>query len=264
MLLAALIAIGGNPWIASAGSYSEDRRCLTMPMREGQAIVWYLYHSGWAVKTKGHLLVFDYWEHGPKSPDDSLSEGFINLAAIAGLHVTVFVTHAHSDHYDPRILQWKKWVRDITYVFGWKATDDPAHVHFVQARSYVDIDRVQVWSVPHALDGIPESAFLVRTDGLTIFHAGDHGTCKGPLDPVFKSNIDYLAGLGQSIDLYFTPTFGGEIYAIERLSPRTVFPMHDGGNEEQYMKFAELAKKQRLKTTVVAAQKRGQRYMYGF
>ncbi|MEW6365931.1 MAG: MBL fold metallo-hydrolase [Acidobacteriota bacterium] len=264
VLLLMVTSLMVSPQVSSAGSVSEDRRLLTMPMRDGQAIVWYLYHSGWAVKTKEHLLVFDYWEHGPRPPDASLSEGFMNLAAIAGLKACVFVTHAHSDHYDPRILQWRRWIHDITYVFGWNATDEAAHVRFVQARSSVKVGGVEVWNVPHALDGIPESAFLVRTDGITVFHAGDHGTAKGQLDPVFKSNIDYLAGLGQQIDLYFTPTYGGEIYAIQQLSPRALFPMHDGGNEEQYLKFADLARKNRLRTTVVAVRGRGQRYMYGF
>ena len=28
----------------------------------GQAEIHYLGHSGWAVRTRNHLLIFDYWE----------------------------------------------------------------------------------------------------------------------------------------------------------------------------------------------------------
>ncbi|MCJ7581333.1 MAG: hypothetical protein MUP98_12475, partial [Candidatus Aminicenantes bacterium] len=31
-------------------------------LKNGEAAVWYLYHSGWAVKTSSSLLIFDYWE----------------------------------------------------------------------------------------------------------------------------------------------------------------------------------------------------------
>lgn len=30
-------------------------------LREKEAIVWYMGHSGWAIQTKSRFLVFDYW-----------------------------------------------------------------------------------------------------------------------------------------------------------------------------------------------------------
>lgn len=44
------------------------------------------------------------------------------------------------------------------------------------------------------------------------------------------------------LDIFFTPTFGGEIDALRALKPRAVFPMHDGGREQQHLKFAEKIK----------------------
>jgi hypothetical protein len=60
----------------------------------------------------------------------------------------------------------------------------------------------------------------------------------------------------------FTPTWGGEYYAIQRLSLRMVFPMHDGGYEHQYGKFAQKVKSRGLKVKVGAAAKRGDVFLY--
>ena len=40
----------------------SDRPWLGEPLAAGQAVVWYLGHSGWVVKTQNHLLIFDYWK----------------------------------------------------------------------------------------------------------------------------------------------------------------------------------------------------------
>jgi L-ascorbate metabolism protein UlaG (beta-lactamase superfamily) len=60
----------------------------------------------------------------------------------------------------------------------------------------------------------------------------------------------------------FTPTFGGEIEAIQVLKRKVVFPMHDGGNERQYAKFAQKVKSLGLDVEVGAADKGGARFSY--
>jgi len=39
-------------------------------VKEKEAIIQYLSHSGWAIKTQNHILIFDYVEHN----EGSLSE----------------------------------------------------------------------------------------------------------------------------------------------------------------------------------------------
>jgi hypothetical protein len=63
------------------------------------------------------------------------------------------------------------------------------------------------------------------------------------------------------LDLFFTPTFGGELEAIRALTPRAVFPMHDGGSEHQYLKFAGKIKALGLDVAVGAAEKMGARFV---
>jgi L-ascorbate metabolism protein UlaG (beta-lactamase superfamily) len=124
------------------------------------------------------------------------------------------------------------------------------------------MDGMEIYNIHHEFDGIPESAFLIHVDGLWIYHAGDHGHSQGEGNKIFKDNIDYLASLCDDLDMMFTPTFGGEYYAIRSLSPRMIFPMHDGGHENQYGKFAQQVKSRGLKVRVGAAAKRGDVFFY--
>lgn len=235
---------------------------LGRTLESGEAVIWYLYHSGWAVKTKGHLLIFDYTEPPGRSGRRSLDDGSVEPAELDGRRVTVFVTHVHSDHFDPRILEWRAAVKGIRYVWGWEGEGSPEDVHFGRERRTVTDGGLEVINIFHEGDRTPESSFLVRVDGLTIFHAGDHGHSRGVKDPVFEDNIVYLAGKAPVLDLMFTPTFGGEDEAILALRPRAVFPMHDGGRERQYARFAQKAGALGLDVQIGAADKPGARFLY--
>jgi len=259
-LCASLLAAPAFPFAAAFPSPADE--ALNRDLEPGQAVIWYLYHSGWAVKTKGHLLIFDYTEPPGRSGRRSLDAGSVEPAELDGQNVTVFVTHVHSDHYDPRILEWRTAVKGVRYVWGWKGEGSPEDVRFGRQRRTVTEDGLEILNIYHEGDSTPESSFLVRVDGLTIFHAGDHGHGRGVRDPVFEDNIAYLAGKAPALDLMFTPTFGGEDEAILALKPRAVFPMHDGGNERQYAKFAEKVKALGLDAEVGAAEKPGAQFLY--
>jgi L-ascorbate metabolism protein UlaG (beta-lactamase superfamily) len=208
------------------------------------------------------MLIFDYTE--PPSPPHgrSLATGYIVPSEISYQNVTVFVSHSHSDHYSPLIQDWRTAVKKIRYVWGWEEGGSPTDVHFGRERRSVAADGLEILNIHHDFDGIPGSAFLVKADGLTILHAGDHGHSRGMENPVFKENILYLAEQAPRLDIFFTPTFGGEIEALRTLRPRAVFPMHDGGREHQYSKFAQKIKALGLDVEVGAAEKMGARFLY--
>jgi len=67
------------------------------------AKIWYLYHSGFAVKTDKHFLIFDYW----KDTGGGLKNGAINPDELVDEDVIVFASHVHGDHYNPEILNWR-------------------------------------------------------------------------------------------------------------------------------------------------------------
>jgi len=136
----------------------------------------------------------------------------------------------------------------------------PEDIHFGSERQEIAVDGLEILNVHHEFDGIPESAFLVRTDGLTIFHAGDHG--HGLENQVFRDNIHYLPERAPRPDIVFLPTFGGEIAALRLLRPRAAFPMHDGGRGRQYDTFSKRALTPGLDVAIGAARKRGDRFFY--
>jgi len=260
-LIAALLAPNATPARAQ-GVEPPAQELLDRKLETGQAVVRYLFHSGWAVKTQNHLLVFDYTEPLPPPGRSASVARSIEPAELADRNVTVFISHRHSDHFDPEILKWRTVIKNIRYVWGWEGEGSPEDVHFGRERQTVADRGLEVLNIYHEGDGIPESSFLVRVDGLTIFHAGDHGSNRGTKDPVFGGNIRYLAQQAPGLDLMFTPTFGGEIDAIRALKPRAVFPMHDGGRERQYALFAQKLRGLGLDIQVGAAEKRGARFFY--
>ncbi len=60
--------------------------------------------------------------------------GFINPEEIDTLNVIVFVSHSHSDHYDPIISTWQKSIPAIKYVWGWSKDADSTHIFFDRDR----------------------------------------------------------------------------------------------------------------------------------
>ena len=78
------------------------------------------------MRTRNHLLIFDYWEQAAKTEDKTLGNGAINPGDIADQNVIVLISHAHSDHYDPVILTWKGKIPNLTYIWGWKEKTDSA------------------------------------------------------------------------------------------------------------------------------------------
>jgi len=215
------------------------------PAPAGGAEIWYLGHCGFAVRTSDHFLVFDYQERRdgqqPKSRPDrpSLAAGWIAPDEIKGLKVRVFVSHAHDDHYDPVILTWKEAVPDIAYYFGWTATDDPSHHVLAGPRAGLAADGLEIATISSHHSGVPEVAWLVKVDGLVIYHNGD---CQ-PADAAAEH--DYLKTKADAIDLAFVfpVTAPGEKYTVQeedffrKFRVRAAFPMHARAGDAMYLDF---------------------------
>ncbi len=231
-------------------------------LKEKEAVIWYLGHSGWAIETQSRFLIFDYWESSGPTEPRALANGHIDPTEIKDKKVVVFISHGHRDHFDPRVLEWKNTVADIKYIFGWKAKQGSDTIECDFEREELELEGLKIRTIVHDADGIPESAFLVELDGLTIFHSGDHGNGPPPFKEHFVDNLDYVAKVAPSIDMIFIPTWGEESFVIKKLEPKFTFPMHDVGREDNYKKFAERARKEKLPTKVVAAEKQGDRFLY--
>ena len=211
----------------------------------GQAAVWYLGHCGYAVRTQGHLLIFDYQEERDgqqaktKPARRALDAGWIDPVEIKDLKVRVFVSHSHGDHFDPVIFAWKETVADIAYHFGWKAADDPADHYFVGPRAELKSGGLEIATINSHHSGVPEVAWLVKVDGLAIYHNGD---CQ-PDDPAAEH--DFLRTKTDRIDLAFVfPVYRlGEKYTTQNLDffkkfrVGAAFPMHVQAGGAMYLDF---------------------------
>lgn len=237
----------------------------------GESVIWYLGHSGWAVKTSNHFLIFDYWEQDDKPEGANLSDGFIHPPDLKEQEVYVFISHAHRDHFDKTILDWSRSINNIKYIFGWKAFEAPEYIYLTGPRAKKTIGGLKILTIFHEFDNIPEAAFLVKVDGVEIFHSGDHGTIGKEINPIFRDNIDYLAGSTNGVDIAFISIFGsnygdlvnkGDLYTIEKLKPKITFPMHRGGREHEYEEFASESEENNIQTRIVCALNRGDRFFY--
>ncbi len=210
-----------------------------------RAEVWYLGHCGYAVRTAGHLLIFDYQEsrdgRTPKVRPDrpALASGWIDPREIKDLKVRVFVSHSHTDHFDPAIFTWKETVPDIAYFFGWQAADDPSYHYLLGPRAELASGGLEIATINSHHSGVPEVAWLVEVDGLVIYHNGD---CL-PSDPAAEHA--FLKTKADTVDLAFVfpVTAPNERYTVQeedffrKFRVRAAFPMHASAGDAMYLDF---------------------------
>jgi len=198
---------------------------LTTDLKDNEAIVWNLGWSGWAVKTKRHLLIFDYWAQDPGEAP-SLGNGHINPAQIQDLEVVVFISHEHGDHFDPAVLEWAETVKSIKYVFGWKPFDNPVYNYLSETREQREIGDIEVTTL-HARSDVHEAAFLVKADGVVVFHPGDYTGFYTGREDTYKAEYDFLSKIYDQVDIAFLPNLSeSNEYMLNSLSPKIAFPQH--------------------------------------
>lgn len=234
--------------------------------------IYYLCHSGFAVETRNHFLIFDYYKDSVDSGDKKLSNGAVNDDEIK-MHknILVFSSHNHNDHFSPVVLRWKELNKDINYILSSdiEVTDDTANISKISAYEDLYINDVHIKSFGSTDVGV---SFLVLLDEVTIFHSGDLNWWSwwyetpekiGKAEKMFKEEIDKIKGA--KVDIAFFPvdprlrhnySLGAE-YFIKEITPSYLIPMHFGKNYEAVRKFSSRAKS--YTTKVVEITHRGQK-----
>lgn len=208
-----------------------------------EAEIRYLYHSGFSVKTERHFLIFDYYRDDPQN--GGLADGVINPGEIRDLDTVVFASHSHPDHFSPKIFQLRNGVKHIRYVLSSQihTKEDALRIRAGETRDLGDL-------TVHALKSTDTgAAFLVKTDGLCIYHAGDLNWWNWEGEPdadnermarQYKEQIDTLQG--EAIDIAFVPvdprlegsSLLGIGYFMKTVGAARVIPMHAFGNTDYY------------------------------
>jgi len=213
-------------------------------------LVYYLFHSGFAVVTDSHVLMFDYYRDSPSEGGITLNDV---LAEVGNRHVVVFVSHSHHDHFTPEIWQWRHRCAKISYVTS-ADVEVPQElsavneVVIVDANSTYHVDSLRVSTYASTDEGV---AFLVEVDGYRIYHAGDlnwwHWEGEPEADNLamaekYRQQVDMLP---KDVDIAFVvvdPRLEhayrlGLTYFMSRVQARLIFPMHFG---EDYTIFPRL------------------------
>jgi len=237
--------------VAAGSSFREA-------LQSGEARIWYLGHCGWAVETKNHLLIFDYMAKAPAQAS-GIANGFIDPSQWRDENVFVFSSHAHSDHFSPEIFRWQQQIPKITYVFGWQAADNPNYHYLNGPKTEKTIAGVEIATINSYHSDVPEVAYLVKVDGLVIYHSGDY---VGKMDG-YRQDIDGLAKKFGPVDIAFL-FLSGEVplYSLEKLAPKVAFPMHSFGMEPLYQGCARTFSRRSPKSEVRYPEKEGDQFQY--
>ena len=202
-----------------------------------KAKIWYLYHSGFAVKTEGHFFIFDYWRNTPK--DAGLDGGVIDPAALGDQDVVVFSTHSHGDHYNREIFRWHEEIPKLRLILSRDFGERPGAELIKPGKSLAQPDM----HIDTLISNDKGLAYIVEADGLRIYHGGDLNWWHWEGEPDsynakmaarYKKQIALLAG--KPIDLAFAPLDPrlGEQYAwgfdhlMRTADVGRVAPMHFG------------------------------------
>jgi ankyrin repeat protein/L-ascorbate metabolism protein UlaG (beta-lactamase superfamily) len=249
----------------------DDSVELEKALNKGEATIWYLKHSGFAIKTKSALMVFDYWDNDPVPDEKLLANGHVRPEEFKDLPVYVFVSHEHDDHFDPQILEWKKSIPNITYIFGFEPPNK-AGITIIGPREQRTVGGLKVTTIKANDAGV---GFAVQVDGLTIFHAGDHSNNTLEMkDNNFFPEIDFLAEKGIRPDIaFFLNAFGcgatnpeafqkGIFYAVDKLKIKSCLPMHAANKEWVYKDLVDGVAKNNVKLQVGAAVNFGDRFFF--
>jgi len=202
-----------------------------------KAKIWYLFHSGFAVQTERHFLVFDYWMQRPKGK--GLDCGVIDPTALSGHDVIAFVSHSHRDHFNREILSWGKDISTLRYVLS----DDIPAVQGAIMMGPGQVRTQQDFTVETLASNDAGVAFIVEIDGLCIYHAGDLNWWHWEGEPdgdnedmaaLYKEQISLIGD--RHVDLAFIPVdprleeqyAWGINHFMQAVDVRWAVPMHFG------------------------------------
>lgn len=240
-----------------------------------QADIWYLGHSGFAVRTQAHFFIFDYYNDNPVSMTRCLDAGVVEPDELRNDDVTVFVSHRHPDHYSSKIFTWREKLPRVRYLLSADIRSAKQQADAVLKPGQDEtVDGVRVRTLDSTDEGV---AFLVQADGLTIYHAGDLNWWHWEGEPArdneqmalkYQRETDKLKGI--PIDLAFVPVdprlekqyLWGLTYLLKTTKVELAFPMHFWEDYNIFPRMRQDADLARWRTHIQPITRRGQHFTY--
>lgn len=205
----------------------------------------YIYHSGFIIEGNEFAILIDYYQD---TPENFVHREFLKRPG----RLYVLASHAHPDHFNPEILQWKEERPDIQYILSEDIRDKgKACFHdavFLNKGEEWNDDVLRVKAFGSTDIGI---SFLLDIEDKRIFHAGDlnnwHWKEESTPKEIQEAETHYLNELEtlyqatDYVDLALFPVDPrlGEDYArgaqqfTERFRTRQFAPMHFWGKYDK-------------------------------
>lgn len=228
----------------------------TAQVAPGQAAIWWLGQSGYAIKTVSTLFYIDLYlsEHlTAKYAQTDKPHVRMTAAPLRGEQITearwVFASHKHSDHLDPGTLPALFAASpNAQLVLPSGTVEHAAALGLDQARliptrgdETLTIGPMTVHSIPAAHPGLdyddqtgyPFLGYVIQVDGLTLYHSGDTLVYEGLADRLKRFTVDIaflpINGTSERLrQLQVPPNMNmDEALALARaFTPRLVIPHH--------------------------------------
>jgi len=203
-------------------------------------IIRYIHHSCFLIETENSFLIFDYYKH--RDNGDFSFTKLLEKIFSSPKNLYLLSSHSHSDHFNYDILSWIERKPNTYYILSSdiKLYKDAENVYTVREGDSLTVKDLSLDIFGSTDEGV---SFMVNTDGLNIFHAGDLHWWKWKedspseekaMEESFKKIIDDIKKFGKEIVFAFFPVdrrleenyhCGGE-YFIQELNPSVFIPMH--------------------------------------
>jgi ankyrin repeat protein/L-ascorbate metabolism protein UlaG (beta-lactamase superfamily) len=267
-VVAAILANEGSKLGKIAKKYKTD--FLQQELNESEAKIWFANHGGWVFQTENNLLIVDYWSRGVEPENPCLANGWINPEEIKDFNVTVLVSHEHGDHYDPIIWEWQEAIPNIRYVLGMEVADREGY-ELIAPHTTLNFDNLDITAFESNDSGV---GFVIASDGVTIFHPGDHANETRDFSGTYWPEIEYVKENFSTIDISMMPIRGcglpdvesvrlGVIRTLEELQPKVFLPMHSSDDGFHYRDFIENLEEEGIeKTKLYYPLDRGDRFIF--
>ena len=202
----------------------------------------YLTHSCFTLKIEDKVFLFDY------PSGRYITEKVRNTVSriVKGSNLYVFISHSHSDHYNPEIFELNKIAEKAVFVLSddvhFNSKDRREEIKVIEPDKRYNVDDISMNTFKSNDEGV---AFIIEVSDTKIQYGGDLAKWDWPewseekrtsKVKVFKEVLDELKDL--DIDIAFSnmderlESWAGPVDFIRTVRPDHFIPIHTFGNEE--------------------------------
>lgn len=212
----------------------------------------YIFHSGFLIAFENFNILIDYY----KDTEDGLIKDHI-LKSQKPLYI--LSSHAHADHFNPEILEFKYKKEDITYILSDDIKDEIQYsgaFYLSKGAEYRD-ENIFIKAYGSTDIGI---SFYLEAEHYKIFHAGDLNNWhwaeeaekeeSAGYEKAFLSELSCIEAHIKGLDILFFPIdprlgtdyMRGAVQFTDKVPIKLFVPMHFGSKYKKAAQFELLAK----------------------